>query len=397
MFMQTRNKVSLPWVIFIVLIIAILAISVLTKPSTEPGLGQIEEAWQVIFNDYVDRDKLDPQALSSAAIRGMLEASGDVHAAYYDAEEYKALQARLDGTYGGIGAVVTIDDGQLTVIAPIVGTPAERGGIKPRDKILEIDGESTVGLTLEEAAIKIQGEIGTQVTLLVLHEGEENPVPLVFTREEVNVPSVYEEVLPGNIAYVRITSFSTRTDSELVSALENVLGEDVKGIILDLRNNPGGTLDAAVSVASQFLEDGQVLYSLDSKGDRETWEVRDGGLATDLPLAVLVNGSSASASEVVSGAIQDQERGVLIGTQTFGKGSINHYRELSDGSAVYISIARWYTPNGRQIEGNGLTPDIVVEMTEQDIEEGKDPQFDKAIEYIEGQVWAQVASASLSL
>jgi carboxyl-terminal processing protease len=231
----------------------------------------------------------------------------------------------------------------------------------------------------------------------VLHEGEENPVPLVFTREEVNVPSVYEEVLPGNIAYVRITSFSTRTDSELVSALENVLGEDVRGIILDLRNNPGGTLDAAVSVASQFLEDGQVLYSLASKGDRETWEVRDGGLATDLPLAVLVNGSSASASEVVSGAIQDQERGVLIGTQTFGKGSINHYRELSDGSAVYISIARWYTPNGRQIEGNGLTPDIVVEMTEQDIEEGKDPQFDKAIEYIEGQVWAQVASASLSL
>src|SRR4030042_1029398 len=165
MFMQTRNKVSLPWVIFIVLIIAILAISVLTKPSTEPGLGQIEEAWQVIFNDYVDRDKLDPQALSSAAIRGMLEASGDVHAAYYDAEEYKALQARQDGRYGGIGAVVTIDNGQLIVIAPIAGTPAERGGIKPKDKILEIDGESTVGLTLEEAAIKLQGEIGTRVTL----------------------------------------------------------------------------------------------------------------------------------------------------------------------------------------------------------------------------------------
>ncbi len=395
--MQTRNKVSLPWVIFIILIIAILAISVLTKPSTEPGLGQIEEAWQVIFNDYVDRDKLDPQALSSAAIRGMIEASGDVHAAYYDAEEYEALQARQGGTYGGIGAVVTIDNGQLTVIAPIEGTPAETGGIKPKDKILEIAGESPAGLTLEEAAVKIQGEIGTQVTLLVLHEGEGNPVALVFIREEVNVPSVYKEVLPEKIAHVRITSFSSRTESELVSALEDVRGEGVKGIILDLRNNPGGTLDAAVSVASQFLEGGQVLYSLDSKGDKETWEVREGGLATDLPLAVLVNGGSASASEVVSGAIQDQERGVLIGMQTFGKGSINHYRELSDGSAIYISIARWYTPNGRQIEGNGLTPDIVVEMTEQDIEEGKDHQLDKAIEYVEGQVWAQVASASLSL
>jgi carboxyl-terminal processing protease len=160
----------------------------------------------------------------------------------------------------------------------------------------------------------------------------------------------------------------------------------VKGLILDLRDNPGGSLDAAVSVASQFLKEGIVLYALNSDGERETWDVKAGGLATELPLAVLVNRNSASASEVVAGALQDHGRGMLIGNETFGKGSINHFRQLSDGSAIYITIGRWYTPNGRQIEGNGLTPDIVVDRTDQDIAEGKDPQLDRAIEYIKSQL-----------
>jgi carboxyl-terminal processing protease len=172
----------------------------------------------------------------------------------------------------------------------------------------------------------------------------------------------------------------------MASALNEMLAKGVVGIILDLRDNPGGTLDAAVSVASQFLKDGNVLYALDSKGQKETYAVKAGGLATDLSLAVLVNSNSASSSEVVAGALQDHERGVLIGTKTFGKGSVNHFRQLSDGSAIYITIGRWYTPNGRQIEGNGLTPDIVVERTQQDIEQGKDPQLDRAIEYIKSQL-----------
>jgi carboxyl-terminal processing protease len=165
-----------------------------------------------------------------------------------------------------------------------------------------------------------------------------------------------------------------------------VLASGAKGIVLDLRDNPGGVLDSAVTVASQFLKDGIVLYELDSNDEKQTWDVKPGGLATDVPLAVLVNGNSASASEVVAGALQDYGRAPLIGNQTFGKGSINHFRQLSDGSAIYISIGRWYTPNGRQIEGNGLTPDIVVDRTEQDIQQGKDPQLDRAIEYIESKL-----------
>jgi carboxyl-terminal processing protease len=379
--------------------------SSLTGPTPTPKqLGIVDEAWSVIVNDYVDKDKIDQNALSSSAIKAMLESIHDPYAAYFDAAEFKTIeQMNVEGTYGGIGAMVTIKDEQLTVIAPIAGTPAEKAGIKAGDKILAIDGNSTAGMSLEEAVLKIQGDPGTQVTLEVLHQGEETPITLVITREEINLPSVYPEIgnatstpattpslpvkpLPNGIAVITITYFSERTGDETVSALKDVLARGAKGIVLDLRDNPGGILDSAVTVASQFLKDGIVLYALDSSGKKETWDVKPGGLATDLPLAVLVNNNSASASEVVAGALQDYGRAPLIGNQTFGKGSVNHFRQLSDGSAIYISIGRWYTPNGRQIEGNGLTPDIVVDRTEQDIQQGKDPQLDRAIEYIESKL-----------
>jgi len=371
---------------------------------TPKQLGVVDEAWNTILNDYVDKDKVDLDALSSSAIKAMLESIHDPYAAYFNPAEYKIIkQINLEGTFGGIGAMVTIRDGQIAVIAPIAGTPAERAGIKPGDKILQINGNSTEGMSLEEAVLKIQGEPGTQVTIQVLHQGEEAPITLVITREEIDLPSVYPEIIQGNstttptpapivtpmpngIALITITYFSERTGDETVSALKNVLASGAKGIVLDLRDNPGGVLDSAVAVASQFLKDGIVLYALNSNGKKETWDVKPGGLATDLPLAVLVNGNSASASEVVAGALQDRERAPLIGNQTFGKGSINHFRQLSDGSAIYISIGRWYTPNGRQIEGNGLTPNIVVERTEQDVQQGKDPQFDQAIEYIKSKL-----------
>jgi len=381
------------------------SLSSLTGPTPTPKqLGVVDEAWSVILNDYVDKDKVDLDALSSSAIKAMLESIHDPYAAYFDAAEFKTIeQMNVQGTYGGIGAMVTIKDGQLTVIAPIAGTPAEKAGIKPQDKILEIDGNSTAGMSLEEAVLKVQGDPGTKVTLQVLHQGEETPVELVITREEINLPSVYPEIgnatstpattpsppvkpLPNGIAVITITYFSERTGDETVSALKDVLARGAKGIVLDLRDDPGGILDSAVTVANQFLKDGIVLYELDSNDEKQTWDVKPGGLATDVPLAVLVNGNSASASEVVAGALQDYGRAPLIGNQTFGKGSINHFRQLSDGSAIYISIGRWYTPNGRQIEGNGLTPDIVVNTTEEDIRQGKDPQLDRAIEYIESKL-----------
>jgi carboxyl-terminal processing protease len=380
-------------------------LSSLQGPTPTPTqLGIIGEAWDTILNDYVDKDKVDLNALSSSAIKAMLESIHDPYASYFDAAEYKMIeQMNLQGIYGGIGAVVTIRDGQLTVIAPIAGAPAEKGGIKPGDKILKIDGNSTQGMSLEEAVLKVHGDPGSKVTLEVLHQGEETPITLVITREEINLPSVYPEIIQGNstptttpaptvtplpsgIALITITYFSERTGNETVSALKDMLASGAKGIVLDLRDDPGGILDSAVTVASQFLKEGIVLYSLDGSGKKESWEVNAGGLAIDLPLAVLVNGNSASASEVVAGALQDYGRAPLIGNQTFGKGSVDHFRQLSDGSAIYISIGRWYTPNGRQIEGNGLTPDIVVDRTEQDIQQGKDPQLDRAIEYIKSKL-----------
>lgn len=380
-------------------------LSSLSSPTPTPKqLGVVDEAWSVILNDYVDKDKIDQNAMSSSAIKAMLESIHDPYAAYFDAAEFKTIeQMNVQGTYGGIGAMVTIKDGQVTVIAPIAGTSAEKAGVKPGDKILTIDGNSTQGMSLEEAVLKVQGDPSTKVTLEVLHQGEETPITLVITREEINLPSVYPEIgnttstpsttpaptvtpLPNGIAVIAITYFSERTGDETVAALKAVLASGAKGIVLDLRDNPGGILDSAVTVASQFLKQGIVLYAVDSSGQKETWDVKPGGLATDVPLAVLVNGNSASASEVVAGALQDYGRATLIGNQTFGKGSINHFRQLSDGSAIYISIGRWYTPNGRQIEGNGLTPDIVVNATEQDIQQGKDPQLDRAIEYIKSKL-----------
>ena len=377
-----------------------------TSP-TEPEFDLVEEAWQIILDDFVDSDDLDLNKLSQGAIEGLIEALDDPYAAYFDAEQYALSQDSLKGSFGGIGTEITIDEqGQLTIVAPLIGTPAQREGIMPRDRILEIDGETTEGISLIEAVFKIRGEPGTQVTLRVLHDGEDVPEDIVITREEIKVSSIYPKILPDtptptptpthtptptpthpptNIAHIEVSHFSSRTGVEIVSALEDIVASDVSGIILDLRDNPGGVLEAAVDLASQFLDEGIVVYVIDGKGNKETWEVREGGLATDLPLAVLVNDNSASGSEVVAGALQDHGRGIVIGTKTLGKGRVNHFHELSDGSAIYITIALWYTPNGRQIEGQGILPDVTVERTAEDIERGYDPQLERAIEYIKSQ------------
>ena len=357
------------------------------NPSrTQPEFEVVEEAWQVIINDYVDSDEIDLERLSQGAIEGMIKALDDPYSAYFDAEQYELSQYSLQGSFGGVGIEVTVgEEGGLVVVAPIVGTPAQKAGIMPGDKILAIDGEKTEGMHFIEAVLKIRGEQGTQVTLRVLHEGEDVPQDYVITREEIDAASVLAKMLPGNIAHIEVGHFTSRTGSEMTSALEDIIADDVSGIILDLRDNPGGVLKAAVAVASQFLEEGIAVYVIDGEGNEEEWRVEEGGLATKLPLVVLVNSNSASSSEVVAGALQDHMRGIVIGTQTLGKGTVNHFRELSDGSAIYITSARWYTPNRQQIEGQGITPDEIIEITEDDLARGYDPQLERAIEYIESQ------------
>ena len=360
----------------------------LPKPATKanselpPEFKLVDEAWKQLSEDYIDKDKLDPTKLSQGAVKGMVEALDDPYSAYVDPKAKELEMSSLEGKFEGIGAVVSIKDKQLTVVSPIVGSPAEKAGIKAGDKILEIDGESTSKMTLTEATLKIRGARDTSVTLLILHEGESEPVEIKVVRSEIKVESVTFE-MRGDIAYVRITQFAKSTGGELQVVLKDAIGKGAKGVILDLRNNPGGVLNAAGDVASQFLAMGLVAKVVDDEGRESMVPVKRGGVATQLPLVVLVNKGSASASEIVAGALQDYGRAKLAGSQTFGKGSVQLVRDLSDGSSLHITAYRWLTPLGRPIDGVGLTPDVPLELKDEEL-------VDWAINYLKGLIKAEL-------
>jgi carboxyl-terminal processing protease len=387
-----NNKRSLlPTLMVIVLIVlsfgAGFAYSqLLTPTATElpEEFDALGEVWELLADDYVNNDVLDPEKLSRGAIEGMLEALGDPYTSYL--ESYDVASSNLEGSFEGIGTVISMEDGVLTVVSPIAGGPAERQGVRAGDKILEVDGEPTSEMSLMEAVLKVRGDKGTTVTLLILHRGETTPMVIDIIREEIVLDTVYLDMLADDIAHIQITHFEDRTMDELTEALNGALQGDARGIILDLRGNPGGYVDIVVDVAGEFLDGGIVLYVADSAGEIiEEWPASSGGLATDLPLVVLIDGGSASGSEVLAGAFQDHERATLIGTNTYGKGSVNILHGLSDGSALYVTTARWLTPDRHLIEGVGLTPDIEVEITAEDIASGRDPQLESAINYLQVQ------------
>ncbi|MEE8291958.1 MAG: S41 family peptidase, partial [Candidatus Tectomicrobia bacterium] len=274
-------------------------------------------------------------------------------------------------------------DGQLVIIAPMQGSPAEKAGILPGDEILAINGGSTAQITLMEAVSKIRGEKGTSVDLLVLHLNQAEPLTITVTRGVIPLNSVRLTMLEDGVGHLRIFSFGDKTNEELEKALKEFREAEGTGLVLDLRNNPGGLLRSVVEVASQFLDDGLVLYEVDAQGQRTDWEVKSGGDARDIRMVVLVNQFSASASEVLSGALMDHDRAEVIGVTTFGKGSVNTLRPLSDGSGIYFTIGRWYTPLGTLIEGEGITPDIVVETSPDSTE---DIQLSRAVEILQRQL-----------
>lgn len=357
-----------------------------TAPSTsetEKLFKPFWEAWQIV-HDYYMIQPVDDVKLMQGAIRGMIDSLGDQHSSYMDPDEYEMATTSFAGEYEGIGAWVNVDGEYLTIAEPMPGSPAEKAGLLPGDQIIAIDGEDMTGVDPILARKKVLGPKGTTVVLTILREGEEKPFDVAITRATILVPSVTYEMKEGNIGYVKIINFGDKTTEELQTALKELLKNKPSGLILDLRNNPGGGLTTAIESASQFLKSGVVLYEEYGDGTRKTHKVIPGGLATELPLVVLVNKYSASASEVVAGAIQDAGRGILVGEKTFGKGTVQSWIPLSDEQgAVRITIARWLTPNERAIHEEGLTPDIEVVMTNDDIQAGRDPQLDKALEILQ--------------
>jgi len=340
------------------------------------------EAWNLVHEQYVDQP-VDDTKMMQGAISGMMDSLGDKHTGYMDPQTYEEATRPLDESYEGIGAYVDVSGEFLTVITPMQGSPAEASGIKTGDKIIMIDGKDMTGIDPNVALQSVLGPAGTQVKLTI-QRGEENEIlEFTITRAKIDLPSVEGKMLDDNIAYISISTFGENTSQLLQKYLKELLANDPKGLILDLRNNSGGYLTTAIEVISEFIPNGVVMDEQEGDGTETSYEAISGGLATEIPLVVLVNEGSASASEITAGAIQDFGRAPLVGVTTYGKGSVQNWIPLSnDQGAVRITIARWLTPNHRQINEVGLTPDYVVEITDDDIAAGKDPQLDKAIELI---------------
>lgn len=342
------------------------------------------EAWNLVHNNYVDQP-VDDVALMRGAIKGMMEALGDQHSSYMDPEDFANANSSLEGEYEGIGAYVDTTTEYLTITSPIPGSPAEAAGLLPGDEVIAIDGQDMTGKTGEEARLKVLGPEGTTVHLTIRRQGEKTPLEFDIVRAKITIASASGEMLDGGIAYIQVTTFGSKTMPEFKKVLAELLKQKPKGVILDLRNNGGGYLQTAVELASQFMSDGVVLYEQYGDGSRDTYHVEPGGELTDpaIPVVVLINEGSASASEIVAGALQDSGRAKLVGVTSYGKGSVQNWIPLSgDNGAVRITIAKWLTPNERTIHQIGLTPDVVVEMTPEQRAAGEDPQLDKAVEVL---------------
>ena len=361
------GNVKIVLVVFTVFLIGVLIgsgqsqkVSALSN-STYEDLKVFTDVLGLIQKDYVEETK--SKDLIYGAIKGMLETL-DPHSAFMPPNMYKEMQEETKGRFEGLGIEITIKDSVLTVVSPIEGTPAYKAGILAGDQIIKIDGEPTKNFTLMDSVKRLRGPKGTKVTISILREGFTKPKDVTLVREVIPVRSVRQELLEKNYGYLRISQFQEKTDDEFEKAMKTLQEESkgtLRGLILDLRNNPGGLLDQAVKISNRFIESGLIVSVEGRKEDQKMkfYAHPDGNLA-HYPLVVLVNGGSASGAEIVAGAIQDQGRGIIVGTQTFGKGSVQTIIPLKDGSGLRLTTARYYTPNGRSIQAKGIVPDIIV-------------------------------------
>ncbi len=340
------------------------------------------ESWDLVHTSFYDQP-VDDVALMEGALNGMLTVLGDQHTRYLSPEQQTVEQESMSGEFQGIGAYVEDVDGRIVIVSPIEGSPAEQAGLKPGDILLQADGTDLAGLSADAAAGLVRGPAGTTVTLLVERNGQ--TLTFEIERDVVQIASVRGEMLDDGIAYVRLNRFGGRTAQELEDTLNELMPQEPQGLILDLRRNPGGALTAVVEVADQFLDAGVVLVERFGNGEETVYESDDGGLAMGVPMVVLVDEGSASASEVLAGALRDRGRAILIGQTTFGKGTVQTWRELSNQGGIRLTIARWLTPAGTWVNETPLLPDYFITLDEEVVygEEG-DNQLQAAVDYLLG-------------
>lgn len=371
------------------------------RAADQPAeFGTFWQVWNLVQHHFIDREALITSELTYGAINGMLAALGDEgHTTFIRADEVDRHRTDLSGTYSGIGAQIGIRDGLPVIIAPFDGSPAAEAGVKPGDIIIEVDGQDVTTWSLQDIVDHIRGEAGTQVILTLLRpeEGESQEISII--RGEIDSPTATWGSIPGtDIALVRLSRFSADATEELAAAINAAKAAGAKGLIVDVRGNPGGLLEQAINVTSQFLKDGNVLQQEDAAGNRKLFPVKEGGVATDIPMAVLINRGSASSSEIFAGAIQDHERGVVVGETTFGTGTVLEPFSLDDGSLLMLGTSQWLTANGRLIRKQGIEPDVIVEspiganllspadmqtLTVEDLLQSEDKQLLKALELLD--------------
>ena len=349
------------------------------------------EAWNRVESKYVDNDELDTQKMVWGAIQGMVASLDDPYSVFFPPEENELFQSSIRGDFEGVGMEIGIRNNILTVIAPLKDTPAFRAGIKAGDKILEIDGKSTVDITIDKAVRLIRGKKGTKVVLTILREGEEESREISIIRDVIQIPVLDTEQKSsgklgekhGDIFVIKLYNFSEKSPLAFRSALQEMINSDCNKLILDLRNNAGGYLEAATDIASWFLPSGKIVAREQfGNGDERLYRSRGYNIFKNLPFVIIVNEGSASASEILAGALQEYGIATLVGEKTFGKGSVQELFSITNDTALKLTVAKWLTPNGKSISKEGLTPDVVVKMTKEDIEQGRDPQMEKAIEIL---------------
>lgn len=355
------------------------------EPSvlTNVDFDQFWEVWNKISQNYIDKTVIDPQKMVYGAISGMVNSLDDPYTVFLTPEQNKDTKEELGGSFEGIGAQLGFKDHQLIIVAPLSQTPAEKAGIRPGDAILRIDGKETTGITLPEAVSKIRGPKGTKVKLSILHEKEEKPIELEIARDTIVVKSVEWEKKEANgkiIAYLKLTRFGDTTSSEWDKAVDEIKSSHISKIILDVRNDPGGYLSGSIYIASEFLLDGTVVIQENGNGEKKVQTVNRKGRLISEKLVVLINRGSASASEIVAGALQDRKRAILIGETSFGKGTVQEAIDLEKGAGLHITTAKWLLPSNRWIDKVGLKPDVEEAIDEKN--PASDTQLNRALDLI---------------